>query len=94
MTTVAQLPNISNQIVFSPRMNSEAVKVGGEQWDRGVIHRAIAVARALCSAGIWNGQDEITICDPAVTFNKLFGFLDQPVTGLVAGVDYRIEGQA
>ena len=72
-------------------MNQDAVKVAGHLWDRGVIHRAIAVARELCRAGIWNGQDHITIYEPTLTFNKLFGISHMSAASLKSGVDYRID---
>lgn len=78
-------------ITHFPTINQDAVKVQDRRSDRSVTHRAIVIARELCRAGIWNGQDTITIYDPAVTFNKVFGFAAHPITSLRSGVDYQIE---
>lgn len=124
MTTVTQLSNSPNQIMFVqgfaagiqgahldemtsrdeqegwwetrrplfPAMSAEAVTI--ENGNKGELHRAIVVARELVKAGMWDGQTPITILNPNQTFNKVFGFTDEPITSLMSGVDYRIEGQA
>jgi len=71
-----------------PAINADAVKI--EDGNRGEIHRAVAVARELRRANMWNGQDTITIYQPTKLFNRVFGFEGVPVTMLKHGEDYLI----
>lgn len=68
-------------------INVDAVKIDGHHLDRGAFHRAVAVARELCAAGLWDGTQTITIFDPYVTHNKVFGVAPEL---LKSGIDYLI----
>ncbi len=78
-------------ILVCPPMNPALVSYTG-RIDAGAAHRAIAVARQLLIAGVWNGTDAIAIHNPYELENKLMRLEWEQKTAaeLVAGVDYDI----
>ncbi len=72
------------------RMDANAVTMAGGQLDPGGYHRALAVARELGAAGLWDGYTPITIFDPYATHGRLFGPRAEPATALQAGKDYQV----
>lgn len=70
--------------------NSDAVKIGTGKWDQGAWHRAIEIARKLRAAGLWDGQTPLTLNEVYALHDRIFGVTREPVTNLVAGVDYQI----
>lgn len=74
-----------------PPMDSSVVSYTG-RIDAGAAHRALAAARALLIAGVWNGKDAIAIHNPYELENKLMRLEwdHKTASALVAGVDYDI----
>lgn len=74
-------------------MRSSAVKIGSGPIDRSTIHRAIAVARELHAAGIWDGESDIYINEPYKTHDLMFGVRHVTARQLAPSC-YKLTGKA
>ena len=70
-------------------MNKDAITIEG-RWDAGAWDRAIMVARELHQAGLWDGEQPLTIVDAYAVHGRLFGIEHLTPAELSAGQDYRI----
>jgi hypothetical protein len=70
---------------------TDKITLGSGAWDLGAWHRAVMVGNAMIAAGLWNGEDQLTLYDAYELHTRLFGFDQTPASALVEGQDYEIE---
>lgn len=73
---------------------SDNIIIGDGPSNEGVWHRAVMVAVKLHDAGLWNGEDRLTLHNPYQLHQDLFGVQHRDPHSLEYGVDYEIEGQS
>jgi hypothetical protein len=70
---------------------TDKITLGSGAWDLGAWHRAVMVGNAMIAAGLWNGEDHLTLYDAYELHKRLFGFDHTPASALIEGQDYEIK---
>ena len=70
-------------------INTNLIKIGTGPTHDGAFHRAIAVARNLHKAGLWDGQTSLLIINEPYNLHRRL--CEKPPVALLPGVNYEIQ---
>lgn len=74
----------------APTTASTNITIGSGPWDTGAWHRAVMVAMAMYQEGLWDGEAVLTLHDPYMLYQRLYGIEHAPTSALIDGADYEI----
>ncbi len=74
----------------TPTTASTNITIGSGPWDTGAWHRAVMVAKTMYQEGLWDGEAVLTLHDPYMLYQRLYGIEHAPTSALIEGTDYEI----